>query len=53
MEKILVTGAAGFIGFHLANILVNNGFEVVGIDNMNTYYDPELKQGRREKLKGL
>lgn len=45
-EKILVTGAAGFIGFHLAALLVKSGHNVVGIDNLNDYYDPNLKKSR-------
>lgn len=44
--KILVTGTAGFIGFHLAQKLVSQGHEVVGIDNVNDYYSPELKYSR-------
>ncbi|WP_299797898.1 NAD-dependent epimerase [uncultured Maribacter sp.] len=44
--KILVTGAAGFIGFHLNERLVKNGYEVVGIDNINDYYDVNLKFSR-------
>ncbi|MGY4539094.1 UDP-glucuronate 4-epimerase [Mucilaginibacter sp. UYNi724] len=44
--KILVTGAAGFIGFHLANQLIKNGDEVIGFDNINDYYDVNLKYGR-------
>jgi len=44
--KVLVTGAAGFIGFHLTVSLSNQGHEVIGIDNINTYYDTELKYGR-------
>ena len=38
--KIIVTGSAGFIGFHFAKNLLDNGFKVLGIDNMNDYYDP-------------
>ncbi len=49
--KILVTGAAGFIGMHVARILLDRGDEVVGIDNLNDYYDPKLKLARLENLK--
>lgn len=48
--KILVTGAAGFIGFHTARKLLARGHEVVGIDNLNDYYDVTLKQARLELL---
>ena len=44
--KVLVTGAAGFIGFHTAQALLARGDEVVGLDNLNPYYDPGLKQAR-------
>ena len=44
--KLLVTGAAGFIGFHTARALLERGDEVVGIDNLNAYYDPKLKAAR-------
>src|ERR1700751_3278305 len=46
MTKVLVTGSAGFIGFHLVEALVKNGYDVVGIDNINNYYDPALKYAR-------
>ena len=46
MNKVLVTGAAGFIGFNLCNELIRYGIEVYGIDNLNNYYDPSLKQSR-------
>ena len=43
---ILVTGAAGFIGFHTAKALLERGDEVVGVDDLNGYYDPKLKSAR-------
>lgn len=49
--KILVTGCAGFIGFHLAKRMLQAGHEVFGIDNMNAYYDPALKFARLAKLR--
>ena len=49
--KILVTGSAGFIGFHLSKSLLEDGYEVLGIDNVNDYYDPNLKLARLEQLK--
>jgi UDP-glucuronate 4-epimerase len=50
MKKILITGAAGFIGAHLAKKLIGNGAEVVGLDNLNDYYDPQLKKDRMATL---
>jgi len=50
--KLLVTGAAGFIGFHTARRLLERGDEVVGLDNLNAYYDPTLKQARLKILEG-
>lgn len=51
MKKILITGAAGFIGFHLARELLRRGEQVVGIDNLNDYYDVNLKKARLSHLK--
>ena len=50
MKKILVTGAAGFIGFSVCNRLLELGVEVCGVDNLNNYYDPKLKKSRLEIL---
>jgi len=49
-DPILVTGAAGFIGFHVARRLLENGRQVVGLDNLNAYYDPKLKDARLVEL---
>ncbi|MGH8189186.1 MAG: SDR family NAD(P)-dependent oxidoreductase, partial [Steroidobacteraceae bacterium] len=49
--KILVTGAAGFIGFHTARLALERGDEVVGVDNMNAYYEVSLKEARLAILK--
>ncbi len=51
MNKILVTGTAGFIGFHLANRLIKEGWTVVGLDNLNEYYDVNLKKARLDILR--
>ena len=51
--KYLVTGAAGFIGNFVAERLCNDGHEVVGLDNLNDYYDPALKHARLERIKHL
>ncbi len=50
LSRILVTGAAGFIGFHVAQHLAASGRAVIGIDNLNAYYDPALKQARLAEL---
>ena len=50
-SRILVTGSAGFIGFHLAKKLLEKGVDVVGVDNLNDYYDPKLKTDRNKILK--
>ena len=49
--RILVTGAAGFIGFHLVSELLSQDYKVIGIDNLNNYYDPSLKEARLKKIK--
>mgnify|MGYP000965555517 CR=1 FL=1 len=50
-RTILVTGAAGFIGFHVARALLADGRRVVGLDDLNAYYDPSLKQARLDMLR--
>ena len=49
--KILITGAAGFIGFHLSKKCLDEGFSVVGLDSINNYYDINLKKSRLKELK--
>ena len=49
-ERIIVTGSAGFIGMHLCRSLLDDGFKVLGIDNLNDYYDPKLKHARLDQL---
>ncbi len=49
--NILITGVAGFIGFHTASALLLRGHKVIGVDNLNSYYDPKLKTARLELLK--
>ena len=51
--KILVTGCAGFIGMHTSQYLLNQGHEVVGIDNLNDYYSPQLKLDRLKQIQNL
>ena len=50
-SKILISGAAGFIGFHLAKFMLERGHFVVGLDNLNSYYDPKLKEDRLDILR--
>lgn len=50
---VLITGAAGFIGFHLSQILLQQGKSVVGVDSLNDYYNPALKQSRLDRLKAF
>jgi UDP-glucuronate 4-epimerase len=50
-DPILVTGAAGFIGFHVARRLCEQGGTVIGLDNLNAYYDPNIKQARLDQLR--
>jgi UDP-glucuronate 4-epimerase len=52
MTKVLLTGVAGFIGYHVAERLLARGDEVVGIDNVNDYYDVRLKHARLARLEG-
>ena len=49
-KKILVTGAAGFIGFHLSRKLIKNKINIIGVDNINDYYDVNLKKSRLSEL---
>src|SRR5699024_6064884 len=50
-KTVLITGAAGFIGFHLSKKLLDKGFDIHGVDNLNDYYDPKLKKDRLKQLK--
>ena len=49
-QKLLITGSAGFIGYHLSNELLTTGHEIIGIDNLNDYYDQNLKVARLNQL---
>jgi UDP-glucuronate 4-epimerase len=49
-EKVLITGIGGFIGFHVAKKLIVNGYDIIGIDNLNNYYSPNLKKSRLRQL---
>lgn len=51
MKTVLITGAAGFIGYHLSSLLAKNGYIVIGIDSLNSYYDTKLKHDRLVQLK--
>jgi UDP-glucuronate 4-epimerase len=51
-QRILLTGAAGFVGFHVTQALLGRGIAVLGIDNLTPYYDPALKQARLDRLTG-
>ena len=53
VNRILITGSAGFIGYHLSKKLIETGFGLIGIDNLNSYYDVNLKNSRLLKLKEL
>ena len=52
-HNIIITGAAGFIGFHLCKKLLNKGYKVIGIDNLNSYYDLNLKKARLRNLSNI
>ena len=53
MQKILITGTAGFIGYHLSRSLLEDGIIVFGVDNLNNYYDTDLKEQRLKRLKSF
>ena len=49
-NKILITGAAGFIGFHVCKKLIENNKKILGLDNINSYYEPKLKKARISEI---
>ena len=51
--SVLITGAAGFIGFHLSKRLIEDSIPVIGFDNLNPYYDPKLKKARLNRPQEL
>ena len=51
-RKVLITGCAGFIGYHLARKLLSENVEVLGLDNLNEYYDVKLKKKQTKFFKG-
>ncbi len=53
MKNVLVTGAAEFIGYHFTSRLLNQGYRVTGLDNLNNYYDVNLKKARLNRLQEL
>jgi UDP-glucuronate 4-epimerase len=52
MKPTFITGAAGFVGYHIANAMLEQGRTVIGFDNLNPYYDPAIKRGRLAELEG-
>ena len=50
MKKVVITGSAGFIGFHTSKKFLENGWKVIGIDSINDYYDPKIKVDRNKLL---
>ena len=50
MKNIMITGAAGFIGFHLSRVLKDKNYTITALDNINDYYDQKLKYGRLNEL---